>query len=502
MYRTYMATIVGVLLTCRPVFAQPVGPQFYGRLDQLPLLWSNVESYYLSSYDRTGGNDDGFRGTYSRLYVDDRGEHVIFDEKGPGCVYNLWFTGSGRNLHWGKLRFYFDDDEEPRIEMDAKDFFSGRNSPLVYPLVTHSFVSSGGFSCSVPFPFAERLKITTEKTVGFYNIYYQLYKDVSLKSWQPHHEQKNLVRLFNSCGSDPKPVPEKLFVESKPVTLAPAAGKRRQVEIISTGGPGVIQHIKINPLYNPDKYSLNHVYLRIFYDGREKPSVDVPIGPFFGSGLGEADVRGMFVGMSSSGAYYCYWPMPFQESIRIVLENRSHDSGGDFFCEVGYTRGALDVPGAARLGYFGAKYNTAWPIVEQKDYVLFNYEGTGAVVGQVMTVEPVKPDRKRWWEGDMRIYIDKEDQPRFHGTGHEDEYQGGWSTFWLTNPYSLPLFGQPKTTDLIDVYGQVNGSATAYRFWPGKIHFDKSIKISTEHGNHNDTPANYSSVVYYYYVKK
>jgi hypothetical protein len=75
-----------------------------------------------------------------------------------------------------------------------------------------------------------------------------------------------------------------------------------------------------------------------------------------------------------------------------------------------------------------------------------------------------------------------------------------WSTFWLTNPYSLPLFGQPKTKDLIDVFGQVNGSTTVYRFWPGKIHFKKSITISTEHGNHNDTPANYSSLVYYYNI--
>ena len=69
-----------------------------------------------------------------------------------------------------------------------------------------------------------------------------------------------------------------------------------------------------------------------------------------------------------------------------------------------------------------------------------------------------------------------------HGTGHEDEYQGGWSTFWLMNPYSLPLFGEPKTENLIDVFGQVNGSTTAYRFWPGKIPYANSIRISTEHG--------------------
>ena len=136
------------------VHAQPVGSSFYDSLSDLPRIYPNVESYYLSSYDRTGANDDGFRGTYSQLYVDDAGEHVIFEEDGPGCVYNFWFTGTGRDLHWGKLKFYFDNEKTPRIECQAKDFFSGQYLPFVDPLVTHSFISSGGFSCSAPVPFA------------------------------------------------------------------------------------------------------------------------------------------------------------------------------------------------------------------------------------------------------------------------------------------------------------------------------------------------------------
>jgi hypothetical protein len=192
--------------------------------------------------------------------------------------------------------------------------------------------------------------------------------------------------------------------------------------------------------------------------------------------------------------------MPFRNGIRVVLQNRSFESGGDFFCEIGYSTEFPTEQPDAPTGYFGARYNTAWPIVETSDYVLFDHSGQGAVIGQVMTVEPVKLDRKRWWEGDMRIFVDGEKTPRFHGTGHEDEYQGGWATFWLTNPYSLPLFGQPRTENLIDVFGQVNGSTTMYRFWPGKIHFDSAIKISSEHGNHNDTPANYSSLVFYYFL--
>lgn len=484
------------------VSGQSVGLDFYDSLSNLPQVYSNVESYYLSSYDRTGGNDDGFRGTYSQIYIDDAGEHVIFDEDGPGCIYNFWFTGSGRNLHWGKLRLYFDGEKKPAIECEAREFFAGSCEPFVYPLVTHSFISSGGFSCSAAIPFAKHLKVTTEKTCGFYNVYYQLYKNVKIESWHKEQDYSKLTTLFQSCGSDPKPADEKIEVVTKTIALEKAGRNRPEVELLSVNQGGRIEYVKINPLFAPDKYALNHFNLRIFYDGQPSPIADVPIGPFFGSGLGEADVRSIFVGMATSGAYYCYLPMPFRKGVRISLQNTSHETGGEFFCEIGYSRKVMADDDNGRVGYFAAKYNTAWPIVEQTDYVLFDYKGRGAVVGQVMTVEPVKPDRKRWWEGDMRIYIDGEEKPRFHGTGHEDEYQGGWSTFWLTNPYSLPLFGQPKTENLIDVFGQVNGSTTAYRFWPGKIHFKKAIKISTEHGNNNDTPANYSSLVYYYYIPK
>ncbi len=498
LFAVVVTFIVGLAGT---VQAQPVGPAFYDDLSLLPNIYPNVQSHYLSSYDRTGGNDDGFRGTYSQLYVDEKGEHVIFDANGPGCVYNLWFTGDYQKLHWGKIRLYFDGEKNARFECEAEELFSGQRPPFVHPLVTDAFASSGGYSCSAPLPFANRLKITTEKTAGFYNVYYQLYEDVSVESWTPQQDYSKLINLFERCGSDPKPADERTNVVRKSISLAAAGrGKSPEVELLSFDHGGVIQHIKVNPLFAPDAYCLNHVFLKVFYDGQDAPSVDVPIGPFFGSGLGEADVRSLFVGMSSSGVYYCYLPMPFRKAVRIVLQNRSYQSGGEFLVEIGYTDKYPQARPPGRTGYLGAKYNQAWPIVEREDYVLFDGTGTGAVIGQVMTVEPVMPDRKRWWEGDMRIFIDGEEKPRFHGTGHEDEYQGGWSTFWLMNPYSLPLFGEPKTKDLIDVFGQINGSTTVYRFWPGKIHFARSIRISTEHGHNNDTPANYSSLVYYYFL--
>ena len=220
-----VAIWIGVL-ACG-LHAQPAGEAFYKDLSLLPYVYSGVESYYLSSYDRTGGNDDGFRGTYSQLYVDDNGEHVIFDEKGPGCIYNLWFTGSDQDLHWGTIRFYFDDEKSPRIVCDGREFFNGALSAFVYPLITNAFISSGGFSCSAPIEFAGRLKVTTEKTVGFYNVYYQLYEKAKVRTWTQQKDYADLINVFERCGADPKPARAMQTVR-KSVTLAAARGKARR----------------------------------------------------------------------------------------------------------------------------------------------------------------------------------------------------------------------------------------------------------------------------------
>jgi len=133
-----------VILTAFTLLAAS-GAQF---VEDYPRLRSDVQAHYLSSYDRSGGNDDGFDGTYSALYVDERGEHVIFDVKGPGTLYNLWFTSrvNGRSpLGWGRLKFYFDGEETPRVDMEADELFSGRHSPFKPPFVYHAFQSTGGY---------------------------------------------------------------------------------------------------------------------------------------------------------------------------------------------------------------------------------------------------------------------------------------------------------------------------------------------------------------------
>src|SRR5215469_17703730 len=98
------------------------------RADLLPFLRTGMETHQFCSYDRAGDNYDW---QYFPLYMETNGECVIFDAMGPGCLYrhhmNIW---RGKpELKGIYIRYYFDDEITPRIDMDVSTFFS-TNNPL------------------------------------------------------------------------------------------------------------------------------------------------------------------------------------------------------------------------------------------------------------------------------------------------------------------------------------------------------------------------------------
>lgn len=476
-----------------------------------PRLKPHTQAHYVSSYDRTGANDDGFDGTYSALYVDDNGEHVIFDERGPGVLYTLWFTSrvSGwSELAWGRLRFYVDDEPTPRLDVDANAFFRSRIDAFRAPFVFGPFQSTGGHTSYVPLPFEQRLKITTERRAGFYNAFYHTYaSDQDVDSWPGPADRQRLARLtalWSQAGDDAQPPAEADVVREGTLELSgartPSTGPPvpGQTTVFEWEGEGAIAALRVNPLFPLTQYQLRHVILRMFWDGEEEPSVEVPLGHFFGSGLGETAVRAAPIGMSPSGPYYCMLPMPFWRSARIELVNENPQAIPTLWWQV-RIRSADDAAySQTETGYFKARYSESWPTEPDRDHRILQTDGSGVYVGQMMTVEPVRPEAKRWWEGDLRILVDGRRHPMLQGTGHEDEYLGGWSNEWLMNPYSLPMHGQPKSAELTQVDFQWSAATTVYRFFPGGIPFEAGIEVGTEHGTENSATAAYSSVAYFY----
>jgi len=463
----------------------------------LPLLEEGVRAGYVSSFDRTGGNDDGFSRKYSSLRLTRTGEEVLLELTSPGVIYSMWFTGpgSGAPLDCGKLRFYFDGARRPRLTIDANDLFSGKDPRFPAPLVAGPDVSTGGYVSYVPIPFSKSILVTASRRPGFYHIFYHVYtRGRPVKSWTGKEDLSFLKRLFSRPGEARLAAKN---TQSETGTKKIEAGEN-SVLIRLTGGAGIISGLRLAPGSGVTKEILRHTFIRIYFDGAREPAVDVPVGHFFGSGLGEAKVRSLLFGMTPGGPYYCNFPMPFWSEAKIVLRN---DTAEDRLWGFGVwwiplPKGALP---RGTFGYFHAQWREENPTETGKDYRILFARGTGVFVGNVLTVEVMRPENKQWWEGDARLYVDGCRTPILHGTGHEDEYHGGWSSTFLKHPFTLPLHGEPKTGRLTDVGGQLNGDCTMYRIFPG-IPFSREILYGTEHGFKPDQNYHYSSVAFFYGV--
>jgi hypothetical protein len=159
------------LLTCQPVYAQPGPPsgvEELHRLDLLPAFKRSIKVGSVSSYDRSGGNDDGFSGKYSFVRREASGL-VLADLKGPGVIYRIWTPTPTDD----PVEFYFDGEETPRIRLPFRDLFSGKRSPFLSPVVG---VGAGGFYSYLPLPYKDSCKVVVKaENFQFYQINYATY---------------------------------------------------------------------------------------------------------------------------------------------------------------------------------------------------------------------------------------------------------------------------------------------------------------------------------------
>ncbi len=449
----------------------PPPPNWDDVVANWPIVQPGVESRYFSSHDRTGGNDDGFTGAHSELYVDARGEHVIFDAEGPGRLRTLWFTsesGGYDPLTIGKVRFYFDGEPKPSIEVEANQLYSGKVAPFLRPLVAGNHISTGGFPSWVPLSYAKRLRITTERRAFFYIAQYdRLSPDAEVTTWQKGGVAERLTRLFS--GAD------KPFAGLEPL---PQDGR--------LSGSGVIDALRFEPASKPDAAALQAARIRIWWNGDKAPAIDCPLGMFFGSGLGPAHVRALGFAMFE-GAYENRFPMPYWKGARVQVDGIE----GRLSAKLSPQRYDPKTAGTLR-----AVHNAEHPTTLGEDYTMLRIGGAGKLVGTVLLVEPGSPDNKQWWEGDLRCTVNGSRTPSLHGTGHEDDHLGGWSNEFLDTAFSLPMHGEPAV-EMLSHEGQYNGNCSLYRLWPG-INFVGGIWHSVEHGTENVRNYGYSSVTFYY----
>ncbi|MBV8865011.1 MAG: DUF2961 domain-containing protein [Acidobacteriaceae bacterium] len=273
----------------------------------------------------------------------------------------------------------------------------------------------------------------------------------------------------------------------------------QDLDVFQSEGPGIITHLWFT-INSRSPHHLKELVLRMYWDGNSRPSVEVPIGDFFGLNLGDYFLyQSAFMNCSSIKAVNCYFAMPFKRSARIAVSNEGKQPVDSFYSNIDYK---LVRALSADALYFHAQYRQATPnkavqgvdknLDGRKNYVFFESQGTGQAMGVTLGV---LQNSDNWFgEGDEMVFIDDNSKPAITGTGTEDYFNGAWD-FGVTNPFANLYNGAPY----IGNGERAGGRYCLYRWHADNpIAFERSIKFTIEHGHANDRADCFYSTGYWY----
>ena len=275
------------------------------------------------------------------------------------------------------------------------------------------------------------------------------------------------------------------------------------LQVFQATGPGIVTHIWFT-INARSRHHLKELVLSIFWDGAAKPSVEVPIGDFFGLNLGEYfTYQSAFLNCSSVKALNCYFAMPFKRSARITVTNQGIQPVDSFYSNIDYQL-VPSLPDNAL--YFHAQYRQAAPNQAIKppdgqaeinkdganNYVFFETRGRGHMMG--VTLGVVQNHDGWFGEGDEMIFIDDPASPAITGTGTEDYICGAWD--FASIPFAHLYNGAP----FISTTGELAGGRYCVYRWhaDNPVAFTSYLKHTIEHGHANDRADCFYSVGYWY----
>ena len=250
-------------------------------------------------------------------------------------------------------------------------------------------------------------------------------------------------------------------------------GPGETVDLAQISGSGAIQHIWMC-VSGPRQFDI----LRMYWDDEEHPSVECPLSHFFASGWGNTGtVCSLPICVNPNGAFNCYWPMPFQRSVKATLENLNNEPIQVFY-QIDYA--LTDVPDDA--AYFHAQFRRVNPLPYKQVYtILDGVKGRGHYVGTYLCWGT---SLAGWWgEGEVKFYLDGDEEfPTICGTGTEDYFCGG-SGFGRDGRYvefNTPYTGLSQVINphaRFDYYGT---SPTKMRFGMYRWHVTDPVRFEQD----------------------
>ncbi|MFC1497446.1 glycoside hydrolase family 172 protein [Verrucomicrobiota bacterium] len=435
-------------------------------------------SSIITSYDRTGGNDD----CNNYIRKGPKGWWVIADLQGPGYISRFWVTGVEPSH---RLRMYFDNEKRSRLDISLGEYFGEKEQFCWY-----SFV---------PVPYSKRLIVMVEEGPADPKGWPKLFYQINYNCLSNEADVVSFPRKLTAVDRDIiKSVRDKWEKENVPNNT-----KDKQIlifdKVLEPGqtvtcdpirGTAMINSLRITPDLSAVKSALTRsrvlrdIVLRISWDQADFSSVEVPLSDFFGSMWRPVRFDSMFFGMEGN-AFISRFPMPFRSLARISFENQGEETVS-LKTEIGVK--SVNV-WDDQWGYFHAGWRRTGPELVGNPHPIVHLEGDGKYIGCILGV---KSEDKSFWilEGDETIRIDNEVLPGWKGTGLEDYFNGGW---YYQNPLARPLHGLLYKTPF---------STIQYRFHVNdSVVFRNSIDMEFERGPNHASKGWMESVAYYYMRK-
>ncbi|MCS6770687.1 MAG: DUF2961 domain-containing protein [Kiritimatiellae bacterium] len=443
----------------------------------------------ISTADPRGGNDDfnQFAGPGT-----EPGWVTIAELRGPGVVRRFWTTGADPGHRY---RFYFDGEKTPRIEGDVDSVFGGQ-FPFQPPLAM--YLNLCWFSY-VPLTYQRSLRIETQapNTHPFWGprrIFFQLNVEDLPKGTRVETFPRALSEEDRAAWAQvaaewrravewPAPDGELTWVRVDP---------GQEVEVAALQGPALAQEwfLDIRPAEDSGwtqaerEALLQDAVLRIRYDGRSAPSVESPVGDFFGCAWRRRDYGALLIG-AGPDAFRCGFPLAFTGSASISVFN-----GADRVIRAGFRAEPQPLPPGVKPRYFHAEWRRTGPDAGLP-HTIASFAGSGLFAGAFLGVTGAQgtPQDDSWWllEGDESIFVDDEPRPSWRGTGLEDYFNGGWY-------YRCAAFSA-----FHGIFDRAPFRVAQYRHQlVDPVRFSTSLRMVIERGDQNVSRAWFQSVAFAY----
>ena len=464
-----------------------LGLDAYRHLDKLSYLEVGDRVEGQSSADLFADNHDNTH--FLRALPD--GEHVLFDQMGPGLV-----TFMRMQENYGAPWQLTLDNQAP-LTIHPNDLGQvnpasvGAARAFPYPLSLNQQESQGSSIVATTLPFQQRMQWSSRQANGnFYSLYRKLPYGTLLPAWNNASPPADVARLLRQSAA--ASLPNTLLCLQGSVDLQ---GKTT-TPLTTLGGPAQIRAITFHVPF-AEIASFGNARLRISWDGEPRPSVDAPLKFLVGDGAGVYQpagrplVNGWLANANGDGKTFMdfnlFWPMPFTTRAQIAISTDTPLSAIKWSIQY---EPFPDPPNW--WATFHATYTDVARPTPGQDMTFLDVRGSGKIVGTVINFAATDGTL----EGNPSFSLDDSRTPQIEVTGTEEWGLGG--NYWNGgHQTSLPLGGLPSSTN--NPPGTDHAGAALYRFLiADSIPFNRHALVRWQHGGTDDGTHPYSATILWY----